>query len=135
MMFLYQQAIFTFDRQPDVPPFTAPSTAVSFNVGGIVAHQPTFSKKKYHETLAELDRDREARYAGLSQIERLDAQIREIDTQLAGVPDSIRDSYASATQRRAELILERAVEERQQKVRAMADEIKAKRRASLKANG
>jgi hypothetical protein len=89
---------------------------------------PAWTKKKYYETLVELDRDREARYAGLTPLQRLDAQIRDVDALLAEQPEHLRSEYA-ANQRRAELLKARAVAERDQKIRELAEQIKAARLA------
>jgi len=59
---------------------------------------------------------------------RVDDDLRQIDAVLAEVPPNLRGEYA-ATARRAELLKERVAAERDQKVRVLAEEIKARRAA------
>jgi hypothetical protein len=62
----------------------------------------------------------------MTPLQRIDDAIAKIDAQLAELPANVRGEYA-ATARRAELLKERVAAERDQKVRALADEIRARR--------
>jgi hypothetical protein len=125
----------TYDHEPDIQGTNA-STAVHFDAaGGFVAQTSGthlfWPKKKYEQFLADEQAREEARTAEMTPLQRIDDAIAKIDAQFASVPESVRSSY-SANQRRAELLKERVLAERDEKVRALADEIKASR---AKANG
>jgi hypothetical protein len=64
----------------------------------------------------------------MTPLQRIDDDLAEIDAQLASVPENLRGEYA-ATARRAELLKERAAAEKDQRVRELAAQIKARRAA------
>jgi hypothetical protein len=107
---------------------TSTSTAVNFDVGGPIVAQTIWSKRKYYELMDELEAEKKARQAAMTPLQRIDDDLAAIDAQLASVPESLRGEYA-ATGRRAELLKERVVAERDQKVRELAAQIKAQRAA------
>jgi hypothetical protein len=110
---------------------TAPSTAASFDVGGPIVAQTSgtrlfWPKKKYEQFLAAEQANEAARTAGMTPLQKIDDAIAKIDAQLASVPENLRPEYA-ANARRAKLVKDRSVAERDEKVRALAEEIKARR--------
>ena len=104
---------------------TSTSTSESVNAGG-ASVRLFWPKKKYYEFMDELEAERKARQAGLSWLDRVDDDLHQVDAILAAAPENLRPEYA-ATARRAELLKERVLAERDQKVRALAAEIKARR--------
>jgi Skp family chaperone for outer membrane proteins len=105
---------------------TSTSTAVNFDVGGPIVAQTIWSKRKYYELMDELEQEKAARQAAMTPLQRIDDDLAALDAQLASVPENLRGEYA-ANARRAELLKERAAAEKDQRVRELADEIRARR--------